>query len=408
MCDYANAIIKKIKSKKWGLWISMWIKCIRLYQFRNIKEQVVHLSPFLNIFIGENGHGKTNFAEAIYLLLKGDTFRYGDNKSFITDTKNESSLIANYEDNELQHQLKLTIEKTSKKYLINGKATSGAQIGLHNSVVLFSPESLGIIKSESQLRRSFIDDFILNLKKKEFYKIKNDYQKILKTKNKILKDIRDEKIKKEQGLLVLKSLEDSFLKLATEYSYYRIQELKLFLPLVNEVAAQIISETSQISVEYMISDENAMHYSFDQIYNKMKLRSLELHNAEIAMGHSLVGPQKHDVHFLVNNKDSRIFCSQGQQRALILAFKIAEVVYHKKNYDKYPLLVLDDVFSELDIHRRGQLMNFLESISAQSFITTTDEFLNNNFKLKERTSVIYVKEGTFNSGLKEEVTNNLL
>lgn len=380
----------------------MWIKCIRLFQFRNVCEQLVELCPNVNIFVGENGHGKTNFVESVFLSLKGDTFRFAENNSFILHGQNAASLISTVEIDNSDYGIQYKIENSSKKHALNGKHISSSQVALLFSVVLFSPESLGIIKAESQLRRTFIDDFIINLKKKNFSKLKEEYQKILKTKNKILKDIRDEKIQREQGLLVLKSIEEKFITLAAQYSCYRIHELKNFLPVVNEIAAEIMGPEMKVSVEYVISSENAMHQSYDEIYNKIKKRVLELETAEIAMGHSLVGPQKHDIHFLVNNKDSRIFCSQGQQRALILSFKIAEVVYHKRIYDKYPLLILDDVFSELDIHRRAQLMNFLEKIDAQSLITTTDEFLNNNFKLRERTSVIYVREGTFNSGHKNE------
>ncbi len=377
----------------------MWIKCIRLYQFRNINEQEIKLSPNVNILIGKNGQGKTNFVESLYLTLKGISFRFAENKNLIQLSKKQSSLIAIVEDDNCDNifHVQTNFENVSKKHFLNHKAVSASTLNLFFSAILFSPESLEIIKSDSLARRNFIDEFIINLKNKEFFKIKFDYQKILKTRNKILKDIRDENIKKEQGLLVLKSLENNFLKLATEYTFLRTQKIKEILPSLNKAVAEIMGDNMWINVDYLISGENAMHYTISEIYDKLKSRLSELQSGELSLGHSLVGPQKHDIHFLVNNQDSRIFCSQGQQRALILSFKIAEVVYYKKLYGTYPLLILDDVFSELDNFRREKLMAFLETVNSQIIVTTTDEFLNNNFKLKESTLVINVNEGKFNS-----------
>lgn len=373
----------------------MWIKSIRLFQFRNVSEQTVLLTPFVNIFVGQNGQGKTNFVESINLLLKGTSFRFSQNEHLIKLGTDICRVACKLVQSDLEHEIQLTLDSNTKKHLWNGKNISAGQLSLNFSVILFSPESLDIIKSESQLRRHFIDEMIINLGNKQFLKTKADFQKILKTRNKILKDLRDAKIKKEEGLQMLKNIEDMFIKQASLYTFYRTNELKNILPFVSEISYEIMNEQVEISVEYIMSGKNALHYGFDDILTAMKKRAAELQSAELSTGHSLIGPQKHDIKFLVNKQDSRIFCSQGQQRALILAFKIAEVVYHKKLYGRFPLLILDDVFSELDLQRREKLMNFLEKIKAQALITTTDEFINNSFKLKEATSVMRVTEGSF-------------
>jgi DNA replication and repair protein RecF len=373
----------------------MWIKSIRLFQFRNVKEQTISLTPHVNIFVGQNGQGKTNFVESVNLLLKGASFRFSQNDHLIKLGTDISRIVCKLVQSDLEHEIQLTLDNSSKKHLLNGKTVSAAKLSLNFSIVLFSPESLDIIKSESQLRRQFIDEMLINLGNKEFLKTKMDFQKVLKTKNKILKDLKQETIRREEGLLMLKSIEEMFIKLASLYTFYRITELKLILPIVNEIASEIMNEKVDVSVQYIMSGKNALHHSLADIFEAMKQRAAELQIAELSIGHSLIGPQKHDIKFLANKQDSRIFCSQGQQRALILSFKIAEVVYHKKIYGRFPLLILDDVFSELDLYRREKLMNFLENIKAQSLITTTDEFINNSFKLKEATSVMRVTEGTF-------------
>lgn len=373
----------------------MWIKSIRLFQFRNVEEQVIALAPHVNIFVGQNGQGKTNFVESVNLILKGSTFRFSQNDHLIKLGNSISRIACKVAQGDLEHEIQLTLDNNTKKHLLNGKPISASKLSLSFSVILFSPESLDIIKSESQLRRQFIDEMIINCGNKDFMKNKIDFQKILKTKNKILKDLKDEKIKREEGLLMLKSIEEMYIKLASIYTFHRINELKLILPLVNEIASEIMKQAIEVSVEYLISSQNALHYSLKDIYQALKQRAAELYSAELSVGHSLIGPQKHDIKFLVNKQDSRIFCSQGQQRALILSFKIAEVMYHKKVFNRFPLLILDDVFSELDLYRREKLMSFLENIRAQSLITTTDEFINNSFKLNEATSVMRVTEGNF-------------
>jgi DNA replication and repair protein RecF len=145
-------------------------------------------------------------------------------------------------------------------------------------------------------------------------------------------------------------------------------------------------------VEYVISSEKALLYSPDQVHDLMKKRLIQLHDAELSSGASLVGPQKHDLTFLYDGNDSRFYSSQGQQRALILSFKMAQIVYHRRTHDSYPLLMLDDVLSELDAEKRESLIKFLSEINTQIFITTTDFDLPGSLK-SEDCAVINIREG---------------
>ncbi|MBO9668387.1 MAG: DNA replication and repair protein RecF, partial [Bdellovibrio sp.] len=115
-------------------------------------------------------------------------------------------------------------------------------------------------------------------------------------------------------------------------------------------------------------------------------------DAELSSGTSLVGPHKHDIVFLYGGKDSRFFCSQGQQRAIILSFKMAQIVYHRKAHGTYPVLMLDDVLSELDKAKRDALITFLHEINTQIFVTTTDFTLPESFSL-DQLSVVRIKDG---------------
>ena len=147
-----------------------------------------------------------------------------------------------------------------------------------------------------------------------------------------------------------------------------------------------------ISIDYQVSGKNIMNLEDSTIYSQMKNRVSELREMELASGVSLVGPHRHDIRFLFNNHDSRFFCSQGQQRALILSFKMAQIVYHRQVHGTYPVMMLDDVLSEFDADKRNSLIAFLSELNTQIFITTTDLNLSNEIG-RGNCHVIRVHEG---------------
>jgi DNA replication and repair protein RecF len=194
-------------------------------------------------------------------------------------------------------------------------------------------------------------------------------------------------------LQLLESINPTFLRLATDLTFARISALNGLAKEFNN-AMQYISknDSTEISVDYVISSENGMSYSSEKVNNALQNRMSELQDAELSTGSSLVGPHKHDIVFLYGQKDSRFYCSQGQQRAIILSFKIAQIVYHRKAHGTYPVLMLDDVLSELDKAKRDALITFLHEINTQIFVTTTDFTLPDSFKL-DQMSVITIKDG---------------
>ena len=223
-----------------------------------------------------------------------------------------------------------------------------------------------------------------------------DFRKALKTRNKLLKDYLDENLDKKSTLSVLESLEPIYLNLAAQLTLKRIKLLHNMLGGIIEAMEFISKKSVDISVEYRISGENylqkANEISLEQINNALYQRLQQLRDAELSSGSSLVGPHKHEIVFLYDQKDSRFYCSQGQQRALILAFKMAQIMYYYKLHEAYPILLLDDVLSELDFVKRGALIEFLQSIKTQIFLTTTDLHLPEELRMNE-SRVFEVKEG---------------
>lgn len=365
---------------------------LRLVNFRNYRDVVVSFSPRVNVFVGDNGQGKTNLLEALYLLSQGDSFRYGDNQTLINSANNESVIQAMVTQNDLSYKLQLGLSKSRKVLTMNDKRVTSVDIRKVFASVVFSPESLSSIKEGADHRRELIDELLITFDRKNAHLLA-DYRKALKTRNKVLKNFVEGLQDKTVTLNLLESLNPLFLRLGADLSYARIAALAGLSKDFNN-AMQYISGKSDvdISVEYLISDQNAVNFTYDEVHLSLQKRLSELHDAELSSGTSLVGPHKHDIVFLYGQKDSRFFCSQGQQRAIILSFKMAQIVYHRKAHGTYPVLMLDDVLSELDKAKREALINFLHEINTQIFVTTTDFTLPDSFSL-DQLSVLHIKDG---------------
>lgn len=371
----------------------MYFKKLRLVNFRNYRDVVVSFSPRINVLLGENGQGKTNILEALNLITQGESFRYGDNTTLINHQSHEAIIQALVDQNQLDYKLDLRILKSRKNLTLNNKKVSSTSLKKVFATVVFSPESLSAIKEGSDYRRSLVDELLVTFDRRNADLIA-DYRKALKTRNKVLKNYLEGLQDKNTTEALLEALNPKFIELAVDLSVARITALKGLSKEFNN-AMQYISDNSNvdISVEYVISNQNSLEFTKEEVFESLKNRIQELHNAELSSGTSLVGPHKHDVTFLYGQKDSRFYCSQGQQRAIILSFKMAQIMYHRKAHGTYPVLMLDDVLSELDKYKRNALIKFLHDINTQIFVTTTDFSLPESFSL-DQLSVVRIKDGS--------------
>lgn len=368
------------------------IQTIHLKNFRNILNSTISFSQNMNIFVGDNGQGKSNLLEALCVLTTGQSFRFIDNENLILKGTQEALLKAKVVQGQLDFDLETFILKSKKNHLLNGKKANIANLSGQFPIVIFSPESLSAIKEGADQRRQLVDDLIVSFSSKNAELI-GGFRKTLRTRNKVLKNYLAGKSSKSETVSLLESLNPTFLRLAADLTHQRLRALSSIHSDFN-AAMQHISRNQNvdISVEYVISGKNALKYSLSDIESALKTRVLELHDAELSSGASLVGPQKHDLIFLYNQNDSRFYCSQGQQRALILSFKMAQIVYHRRIHETYPSLMLDDVLSELDAEKRDSLIKFLSEISTQIFMTTTDFTLPSSLR-SEDCAVFKVREG---------------
>jgi len=368
------------------------IQSLYLKQFRNFSEVVVRFSPKVNILLGENGQGKTNLIEALSLLTTGTSFRYADNENFIQKEKIESFMKAKAQNQELDFDLQLSISKSRKNHSLNGKKVTASDLSKRFPCVIFSPESLSAIKEGADQRRQLVDDLLVSFHHKNADLIA-DFRKTLKTRNRVLKDYAAGDNSRNTTEDLLGSLNPRFLRLASDLTMARIRALREIKADFTRAMQDISKKPNvDISVEYVISGKDSLTFEIQEIEKTIENRMISLHDAELSSGTSLVGPQKHDITFLYDGNDSRFYCSQGQQRALILSFKMAQIVYHRRIHGTYPSLMLDDVLSELDSEKRDSLIRFLGDINTQIFITTTDFTLPSSMK-SEDCAVLKVRDG---------------
>ena len=355
----------------------MFIRSLSLNQFRNIAPIELQFSPGLNIFIGENGHGKTNILEAIYLLIEKESFRYSKNSTMIQLQKHQTVLNSFIHNNNLDFHFKLNMSDSKKEFFVNNKKFLNAD---QFRAILFSPESLSVIKESAEQRRDLVDQLVSSSSNAHARLVK-DYKKALRTRNKILKDYANQKLPLDLAKDTLLSINPIFLDLAQKLTLARLKILTGTKSLVQNYLNKLNQNTDEIrrpvyGFSYIFSENSFFDYDEDKtglkIMQILEKRAQELMLAELSAGTSLIGPQKHDIAFLYNGNDSRFFCSQGQQRTIILAFKMAQIVYHHRVHGFYPVLLLDDVLSELDQNRQEALIFALSEINTQTFLTTTD------------------------------------
>jgi len=347
----------------------VYISKIKTKGFRNLSRLELNPNEGLNVFIGKNGQGKTNLLETIYVASKGKSFRAGNSSEWRNQKLNENdvcSLEFEIRDQNIHHNLRLGWTGTSKQTLLDDKKVTTAKLIQILPIILFSPESLSSIKDGPDKRRSLIDEMLTSsFDQQHFY---HQYKKALQNRNRFLRDCK-EKQKFEENLY--NSLNVLFLNFSTKLSIARISYLLNLEPYVKKSLGLIFDDELDYKFDYVISDRKVKDWDAKQILDLHQERAAQLKVAEYKAGTSLVGAHKHDIKFYINGNDSRYFSSQGQQRGLILALKMAEVLYRFKKGEK-PILLLDDVLSELDEEKRTKLLDFLKSFKTQIFITTTE------------------------------------
>lgn len=333
----------------------MHINSLDLKNFRNYEYEQFEFSPHTNVIYGNNAQGKTNILEAVYLFAHGRSHRAKSDKELIKFGEDFSKIEIDFADNDREHNAKMHIKRNGKKAVsVNSVPINRlSKLISYLNVVMFSPEDLDLVKGSPAFRRRFIDASLSQLYPNYLVNL-TDYNKALMQKNSLLKQLRLQN-KKNDSLLSVWNM--TLAQKGEAIMSYRCE----FVEELNKFASAIQSEIcgEALTVQYAPSIKSDF------------LDFLELHQQrEIESASSLWGIQRDDLNITINERDARFYGSQGQQRTAALSIKIAQADYIEHIKDEYPVLLLDDIMSELDINRRMYLSQKIRN--KQVLITSTD------------------------------------
>ena len=346
----------------------MLIQSLELNNFRNYRSLALKLNEGVNIFYGDNAQGKTNILDAVYVGCTSKSHKLSKDKDMINFDENEAHIRINLTKKDVPYRIDMHLKKNSSKGIaVNGIPIrrSSELFGIAN-VVIFAPEDLNIIKDGPAERRRFINLELCQLNKLYVYNLIS-YSKVINQKNKLLKEYEYTK-----GA-------DDFIDIYNEqlvnYGTEIINIRREFIERLNTITAGIHEDiTEGLESLSLIYDANVDADNF--------AKELKRHRAnELRMGMSLVGPHRDDLKFVVNGTDLKNYGSQGQHRTAVLSLKLAEIEIVKELTGERPLLLLDDVLSELDRKRQTKMLNTIKE--GQTLITCTglDDFVDNRFNI---------------------------
>lgn len=366
----------------------MLLKSIRLKNFRNYLEENILFKDDLNIFIGDNAQGKTNIIEAIHMLALGISHRTRKDRELINIEKDIAALDGEVTKEGASHNLKLTLNKGKSKVTeINKFPAKIKELCTILNMILFSPEDLYLIKGSPKDRRRFID-VLLCQSSPLYYEDLNKYNRLILQRNTILKKIQKQMVDKD-ALLVW---DDQLVNIGTNILLKRLScigELNKYLANIHKNISKD-KEELRLIYESSILDGVAKDLTKEevaQIYREKMESSFE---KDVLLGTTTKGIHRDDLDFKLNKIKLKAYGSQGQQRSSVLSLKLSQIEYLKEENGDYPLLLLDDVMSELDHHRRSTILAFIKEKKIQTFITTTDISL---FPKDYNKGYFYVKRG---------------
>lgn len=362
----------------------MIIKSIELSNFRNYESLNIQFDRGTNILYGDNAQGKTNILEAAYLSGTTKSHKSSKDKEMIRFNCEEAHIRTIVEKNEKEYQIDMHLRSRGSKGVAVNKIPikkASELFGILN-IVFFSPEDLNIIKEGPAERRRFLDSELCQLDKLYLSDL-TKYNKILNQRNKLLKDINF-----RPDLMETLSVWDMQL---VETGKRIIQRRKIFIEELNEIIGQIHSNISGGKEHLILKYEP----NIDDIFFGDEL--IKAKQKDLKLCQTTVGPHRDDMLFSVNGIDIRKFGSQGQQRTSALSLKLSEIEIVKKSIHNTPVLLLDDVLSELDSNRQNYLLNSISDIQTIITCTGLEEFVKNRFQINKVFKVINGKVGEANS-----------
>lgn len=359
---------------------SLHIQRLVFRDFRNYHYLELGSLSDLCVFIGKNAVGKTNILEGLQLLTSAESFRHPQIMHMIKEGEKSSYLSIEITDGYRLMETALHLEEGKKRFKVNDKNKTTAEIkGLLPSVI-FTPDDLNLVKRSSSVKRDALDALGSQLNR-SYYIVRNDFEKIIRYKNRLLKE--------EAPSLLIESINETLITCGSQLFCFRRALFDRLIVHITKNYEDIAQSAESFSAEYIPSwqklamasnggvGREASWFSNDVMNDRELVKEVLERNLSLWLDeerrrhHSLVGPHNDQITYMLGNKDAASFASQGQQRSIALSWKLAEVALIKEIVGVSPVLLLDDVLSELDEQRREMLVGFVTE-DIQTFITATD------------------------------------
>lgn len=369
----------------------MYLEKLLLNKYRNYENLNQEFTAQVNILIGLNAQGKTNLLEAVYYLSGAKTYRPAHDqqlKQWEAPYFIVKGLLRNrigVKDIEIRFRDDIP---AGKEIRINGvKIKKTSELLGQLTAVLFAPEDLTVIKGSPAERRRFLDYDISQVSPAYYGRLQKHYR-LLTQRNHLLKKMWE----KGQGQDELEVWNEQYLQVSAEIIAKRIQVLEKLTPLTRLMQRKLTGGQESLEIRYLLNRQHEIK-KVEEIREILLLEMEKTKKEEVRRGLTLWGPHRDDLLFTINGTDLKVYGSQGQHRTAILAIKLAELEFFKAESGEYPILLLDDVLSELDQDRRDQLITTIRDKAIQCFITTTEDI---PFAKDEKTTVqkYYINKGT--------------
>lgn len=381
----------------------MFLETMSIDHFRNYDHAELEFGQDVTLFLGQNAQGKTNVLEAIYTLAMAKSHRTTTDKDLIQWQAEYAKIEGRVRKRGQSVPMSLSVTNKGKKAKVNHleQKRLSNYIG-HLNVVMFAPEDLSLVKGSPSVRRRFIDMELGQMLPIYLYDL-TQFQRILQQRNHYLKRLQT---RKTTDTTMLDVLDEQYSELAAKITLRRrdfvVQLSEYAIPIHSEISRQ--KETLEIHYESSVKllEEVAKDKELDEVRAQLITDLQSKRQREIDRGVSLIGPHRDDLTFIVNERNVQVFGSQGQQRTTALAVKLAEIDLIFQETNEYPLLLLDDVLSELDEHRQTHLLNAIQG-KVQTFVTATGVEGIHHQTLADATC-FYVEEGTIKK--MDEVDND--
>lgn len=363
------------------------MKILRLdfKNYRNLKPGSIYPYENINVIYGDNAQGKTNIIEAIWLFTGGRSFRGAKDSSLVAFNEKDAKVLMEFNAQDREQKSEIIIENGKRSAKLNGisKPTASSLIGSFCAVI-FSPVHLSLIKDGPAERRKFIDAAICQIKP-SYASVLSRYNHIVSQRNTLLKDIT-----KHPALIdTLDIWEDHLAKYGASIVTQRVKYIEELSKSAAEIYAGISDGKEQIEIRYKSAILKDGSDDLTIISEQIRRKLYESRKDDISLGYTMTGPHRDDLSIKVNGKSVRAYGSQGQQRSCVLAMKLSEATILKDSIGEKPIVLLDDVMSELDNFRQDYILNCIKGW--QVFITCCDPSTVGRLAEGKK---IYVRDGT--------------